>query len=508
MAAKRILIGTRFALFGAALSLVLIFIAIRLAGSPPAWRPHEVPVAFWSWRSEAPSNAEIRRAFDATNAQTLFLRAGQIDVVDQGIPARIREIRGRMPLRAPLHLVYNGTPALLRSFETVGIEKLSNFMVETFRRDSARAVRDGSRVKGLQLDLDVPTRLLTRYAEVLRRIRELLPPVTEFSITGLTTWMTSADLRSVLENVDFWIPQFYGAGVPFRVGQKLPISSSTSVAEAVSKAADLGKPFYAGLSAYGYAILYSVEGDLLELRGDIDPASAARNGELEQLEAGGYERFAEASEVMYGYRAKGDVVLDGLVIRRGETLVFDQPTNASLRAAATAVRSKGGSALLGICVFRLPTDKDKTTLTLAEIKSALDDLPPNFSTALRLSTSGGTLTLEATNRGNVSGLVGDRAFTVDLALPPGSVTGLARLEGFASFETLCMSGAAPPQPCSQRRANMIRLSTRAWKPSDRAVATLNLSRPVSQSVRTVATAHTGDNLFEREAFELFPDSDR
>jgi hypothetical protein len=450
----------------------------------------------------------VARAFEATNAQALFIRAGQVDLTGEKAPIRIRETRGTMPSRAPLHLVYNGTPNLLRGFESVAIDQLSNLIVETFRRDLARAANDKATVKGLQMDLDVPTRLLPRYAELLRRIRESLPPETQLSITGLPTWMESPDISSVLENVDFWIPQFYGAGVPFRKGQKVPISSSTAVSAAVARAADLGNPFYAGLSAYGYAILYSTEGDLLELRGDIDPASAASNRELVQLETGSYEKAVEASEVMYGYRANGDLVLDGLVIHRGETLVFDQPTSASLRAAARAVRSKGGPALLGICLFRLPTDEDETTLSLAEIRSALGDSPPKVSTALTLNASGQTLTLEAKNAGNVGGLIGDGAFTVDLEIPPGSLSGATRLERFSSVETLCSSAAATPQPCSQRRANIVRLSARTWKPSDQATATFNLNGPVPQSVRTTATTHTSDGGFEQETFELFPNSDQ
>jgi hypothetical protein len=506
--AKRFPTGVRLALLGASLSLGLALLAARSASGPPAWHPDEVPVAFWSWRIEAPTNAEVARTFDATNAQTLFLRAGQIDLTGDKAPTRIRETRGTMPSKAPLHLVYNGTPQLLRGFEIVGIDLLSNSIVETFRRDSARAAGDGATVKGLQMDLDVPTRLLPRYAELLHRIRESLPPETQLSITGLPTWTASSDLSLVLENVDFWIPQFYGAGIPFRKGQKIPISSGAFVTAAVAKAADLGKPFYAGLSGYGYAILYSKEGDLLELRGDIDPASAARNRDLEQVETGRYERSSEASEVMYGYLAKGDVVLDGLVVHRGETLVFDQPTSSSLRAAAAAVRTKGGSALLGICLFRLPTHEDETTLTLAEIRSALDGSPPRISTALKLSSTGGTLTLEAKNAGNVSGLTGDGAFTVDLELPPGSFAGMSRLERFSSVETLCSNGAADPRPCSQRRANILRLSAKTWRPSDWAVATFNLSGPLPQSVRTAATTHTSESGFDHETFELIPNSNQ
>src|SRR5205085_7618064 len=133
----------------------------------------------------------------------------------------------------------------------------------------------GARVIGLQLDLDVPTRLLERYGRVLRETRALLPEGTLLSVTGLQTWMGAGELRGVLDAVDFWAPQFYGAEIPATVERVVPIASPGAVSRAVARARELGKPFYAGLAAYGYALLYTEKGKLLEARGDIAPARVA-----------------------------------------------------------------------------------------------------------------------------------------------------------------------------------------------------------------------------------------
>src|SRR5689334_15836193 len=44
--------------------------AWRWAHTPRAWKPEEVPVAFWSWRAEAPAQDEVESASKRTGART------------------------------------------------------------------------------------------------------------------------------------------------------------------------------------------------------------------------------------------------------------------------------------------------------------------------------------------------------------------------------------------------------------------------------------------------------
>src|SRR5687767_14501137 len=89
--------------------------AWRWASAPRAWAAGEVPVAFWSWRTEAPTEEDVRRASQETGARALFLRARQFDLAE-GRVTRVRAVAGRMPRGVELHLVYNGTRALLAEF--------------------------------------------------------------------------------------------------------------------------------------------------------------------------------------------------------------------------------------------------------------------------------------------------------------------------------------------------------------------------------------------------------
>lgn len=356
-------------------AVLLLLLSATLAWSFYAPKPRplavgEVPIAFWAWRTEAPTKADVNAAVRKTNAKTLFLRAGQMDY-DQGQIKRIRAVTGQLPRTMELHLVYNGTRKLLAELERIEAVSLARSLAETYNVDVEQASRDQAQIAGLQLDLDVPTRLLPRYAALLAELRQRLAPNTKLSITGLPTWANHHELDAVLAAVDFWIPQCYGAEIPAHLTKRIPISSPTDVARTITKVRQLGKPFYAGLSAYSYAILYARDGSLMELRGDLDPARAAQNKSLALIERQTFKGEASTSEMRYVYRANSDVVLDGLIIRAGESLVFDLPSAETLRASARAVRKNAGAALLGICVFRLPSSNDETTLSVGEMVAAL-----------------------------------------------------------------------------------------------------------------------------------------
>ncbi|HJR08029.1 MAG TPA: DUF3142 domain-containing protein [Pyrinomonadaceae bacterium] len=473
----------------AALACLFALVSASLAWrfhveTPRAWAAAEVPVAFWSWRDASPLEDEVESA--ARVARTLFLRAGQFDL-DNGKLERIRAADGQFPRALPLHLVYNGTRTLLNAFERVDETALADAIAATFKLDSERAAREGARVDGIQLDFDVPTRLLPRYERVLRALCVQLPPDTQLSITGLPAWMQSASLARTLDAVAFWIPQCYGASIPQRLEDVVSISSPELVAACVAGARRLGRPFYAGLAAYGYAILYSERGALVELRGDLDPAAVARDPNFELIERRPFAsndassddaHAATAREWRYVYRALGDGLFDNLKIRAGDRLLLDVPAAETLRAYARAAREQGGRNLLGLCIFRLPAKDDPTNLTLPQIAAALADRPTVINTNIKLETvdaQANRLRINATNDGEACALNGDDALALVLRVPAGSVRGVVSLENVAAVEPLCSVGATAndvreSRPCGLRRADTLRLRLRSWRAGETAQA--------------------------------------
>ncbi len=436
------------------------------------WEAAEVPISFWAWKTELPSELELRDATEGSGAATLFLRAGQMDL-DNGEVKRIRPAAGNLSVEIEAHLVYNGTRPLLRGLETVEPERLAAAILEVYKSDAERFRADGARITGLQLDLDYPTRLLPHYAETAREIRRLLPPETRLSVTGLPTWMGSSDLGTLLETVDFWIPQLYGAEIPTHLSQRIPISSLGEVKRSVAKARKLGKPFFAGLGAYGYAIHFDRNGDLIEVRGDIDLARVMNNRSFELVSQEPLERGYSAGDLRYIFRAKRDEVLHGLVIAAGESLVFDSSTPDSLREAARIVRENAGEPLLGICVFRLPTFGDKTNLRTQEIVNALRDRPSTGAIEVSARKTGErSFEIRAVNTGSASTFASD-ALVIEIAVPAGSVRGFLSHRGFTGFETLCSTVSGTSRKCSGARADVVRLTKNVWRAGEEASVRLS-----------------------------------
>jgi len=495
------------------------------AGRPRVWAARDVPVAFWAWRNDAPSEGEVSRAVEKTRASVLFMRAGQLHYEKETLQ-RVRAIAGRFPRGIELHLVYNSTRAFLSEFERLDPIKLADLISQTYSEDLARAAQDRAEVAGLQLDLDVPTRLLPHYARIVRNLRERLPTGVKLSVTGLPTWMESKALADLLDAVDFWIPQCYGALIPERLEQVSAISSTRTVARAVERARELNHPFYAGLSAYGYTILYDARGALIALRGDIDPARVAEDANFYLTEREPFDTedkkdgqtTSSASEWRYVYRARADAVVEGLAVRAGESLMLDVPSAETLRESARAVREGAGEKLLGICIFRLPSETDASTLRLEQVASALADIAPAASTELRAELldsksadaheEAQSLRLTATNQGTTSALMGDDAFVIDVRVPAGSLRAV-RLEGFSSAEALCgkveqthPKGEDVAEPCAERRANILRLKSKTWMSGASLSAVLNFNEDTPQTFMTETRMQTDEGREWRQEQQI------
>jgi hypothetical protein len=507
----------------AAIALMAVAFGISsFTHKPRPWRVGEVPVAFWAWRNQAPADSDVRAAIDKAHARTIFLRAGQIDY-QAGKLSRIRPVKGKLPKDIDLHLVYNATRSLLAQLESVNEDTLAETISAAYQADAERAAQEHARVVGLQIDIDVPTRLLGRYRKILSALRSRLKPGVQLSITGLPTWMDSSDLRATLAQVDFWIPQLYGAEIPERSDQLIPISAPEDVSRFVSRARDFDKPFYAGLAAYSWSLLYSPNGSLISLRGDMDPASIASDPNLELIDQRPFAASADFnsaapgtaknSEWRYVYRARADGVTDDLAMHAGDVLVVDVPSTESLRLSAQIVRDLAGKELLGICVFRLPTLDDPATLTVRQIASALADLDsaPDIEVRLQPDTQASPAgqtnpvrwILEVTNSGTASAIVGGSK--IDLHVNPGQVEDVNPQE-LGSVEFLCAPAGATSlinlEPCSQRRADVIRFKPRTLIPGQTVRGRLVLNLDSSRAIPAFIEMHTDTGETYLDRFEV------
>jgi hypothetical protein len=339
----------------------------------------------------------------------------------------------------------------------------------------------------------------------------------------------------------------YGDHIPRTLTDRTPIADAAALRRNLTRARRLAHPFYAGLPAYGYALLYSPRGSLIALRGDIPPALVARDPRLQLVKresVGATDAPATTTTPnssstpdsastptawRYDFLATADAAISGLNIRTGEHLLLEIPTAAGLRLMAQLTRQHGGTHLRGICLFRLPTATDPATLTAREIAHALADRTaqteatlelsriapdeteqqPHQSAAQRTRDHAQTFALTAHNPGAAAATVGDGAFNITIRIPAGSLRHTPALEGFTKVETLCGSAntltprGAPTflpadtlQPCSPRRANALRLSAPTWAAGETARATLIFSDtlPPHVAVETTLSTDTGQQL--------------
>lgn len=151
--------------------------------------------AFWLWAGVKPQPV-------LAQAHTLYLLQGQID-------PHGAEGRGRLhaqgpaagPLRAELWLVYRAHT--LDWPDEIVPQLLAR--VERWRRH-------GNQVRGIQIDFDVGTRHLARYAGFLEQLRQRLPADCGLSITGLLDWGSNGDplvLNRLGETLDEVVVQTY-----------------------------------------------------------------------------------------------------------------------------------------------------------------------------------------------------------------------------------------------------------------------------------------------------------
>lgn len=135
----------------------------------------------------------------------------------------------------------------------------------------------GLTLAGIEIDHDAGTARLPAYAELLQRLRAVLPVNLALSITALPSWLDSRELPGLLAQVDSSVLQVHAVSDPRR-GLFDP-GQAEQWARRWAKISD--KPFYLALPAYGVALLPGAQGvPVVESEAPI-----ARRGQRQELMA-------------------------------------------------------------------------------------------------------------------------------------------------------------------------------------------------------------------------------
>jgi hypothetical protein len=372
----------------------LLFLCGLLAGCRKPTPSKPLSISFWHWHHPFALSEDTQKTLHEMGVTELFVHCGTVRVGEIG---ESDDAKVGKPYRVVaqqwqsggtgfgVHLVYNAATNLLRDFEKTSMEEIASVVIEAFQKDSIAAEKTGAKVVGLQLDFDFPTRLLPRYAELLQLVKAKLNSPTSLllSIAVLTTWYTSKSFSVVLSIVDFAVPQFYEGALPHDFAHLVGITSPDHLRRGLISAEWAGKPFRAGLAAYGHALVFDNAG---RLRGSFKDAGAETLLKDRNFRCLSVAPDEKSKEQFVTFTAATNAPKPSSPEALDYRLVFDLPTVASLARQLQFVRDNRPSNCDGVIIFRLPEATETATLPLVSVQALWANEKPQIAPNVKITT--------------------------------------------------------------------------------------------------------------------------
>jgi hypothetical protein len=434
-------------------------------------------ISFWYWHTPYKIEAAEAAQLQAIEVKQLFVLAGtfkmQHDAVHMVMPQQWETATSTFGV----HLVFHIDSTLIREFEKLPVETLAQSLGTSIYLACDNAARSGVRVVGVQLDFDCPTRLLERFGDLMHRLRPKLRHGLQLSATALPTWYTSSSVDLLMKQVDFLTPQYYEPTISKTVDGTSTISSVSLLQHGLKAAGRHDYPFYAGIPAYGHALLYTDKGDLLGMYHDMSVTAAMQQPAFRLDRSFGADREAKPAtstnyvgEDMYDFEAvRPDEDGHGL----GFHLVYDIPTPELLRSYMAALEAERPRNCRGVILFRCPEANEPSTLPITAIAATLAHRKPAPNLKVSVSSTAAPwavvesgmkvdhvphdVMITVTNTGDAATFIAKDAVTVYLQFDS---VGFDTIEqgDFDSAETLYSYNAAAGSAvkASSLRSNTIR----------------------------------------------------
>ncbi len=350
-------------------SLGLVFAGVCLVGCQPSgWQRSErdpFRIAFWYWSSPLQFSDDEISQLKRLETDRMLVRAFTVSYDGEKVVPILGQRFVESKGAPPLVLVANLDAGMVRHFREANAEDLRKNVISEFSARQKRAESAGFKVIGWQLDFDVPTSQLGKYAALLKEVRRECRG--ELSISGLQTWMTASSLKGVLEPLDAWYPQFYEGDLPNSPADQRTLSN---LSEKAARIREYGKPFWIGVAAYGSTLAFDPSKKRMGVvRGISLPDAKDRYGSATEWtsttgEAGAYLRVNRGS-------------------REGWYLRYSVPTFASLKQDLELARTVGAR---GAALFRYPANGDPTAVPLATVAAVWRNETPHVELRVTKAT--------------------------------------------------------------------------------------------------------------------------
>lgn len=338
---------------------VLLFSCQKRSEAPPAKYPWTAGFWFWGHGEVSPGSP--------TSVDVVFCQVGTLRP-DVPTASGRWAVHGSLPEKLPLASEYW---VVFRSeMAQVPPVSVSAGLTSALQQLRGQAVSRRLNLRGVQLDIDVPTSALHEYAGFLKAIRKDLPPGFEVSITALLDWFRpGTPFSEVAREVDEFVPQFYDVGGNNR---EYRIASPFTAARWGSVFNQFRKRYRIGVSTFGRARFTSLSAgpgrrlsffkDLRPLDLGLEPAfrlEASRNG---------------TEELVLRYTASRPVILGWQTFAAGEGVEFVMATPDTVRTAVNEAKAMIGYCA-GVLFFRWPAYREVLAMPPDDVLAATGVIP-------------------------------------------------------------------------------------------------------------------------------------
>jgi hypothetical protein len=462
--------------------LLVLVSAIGAIVACIAWRSlHPTPlppqppleVSLWYWHQPfALPDTDVAQ-LKSMGVSQLFVRTGTFHKWGDGIRLTMPQQWGKNTGALPITLVFRFDYDVVKGYEPLSNGKLVTEIVASMLSERARAEQAGAHVIGVQLDLDCPTRLLTNYADLLSNIHmKLYTSHLQLSITALPTWFTSSYIENVVDSVDFTVPQYYEAELPSRLDSFATVSRLERMMRGLAAAGAAGRPFYAGVPAFGHALVYDGAGKLRGTFRDMGACAVADSPNFRMVRSFAADAYGKpaAREAYIGEDIFDFVPAETESGGRSPHLIFDLPTPEMIAQHLAAVRANRPPNCRGVILFRYPEAGESLTLPMPALAAAVKGEPVRPDLRVRVTSVAAPwelietqraatrppreLTVTITNVGTANTFLRSDALTVTLHFDRPGLSEI-RMRAANSAETYFEDTPGHPIRSSAARANTV-----------------------------------------------------
>ena len=264
--------------------------------------------------------------------------------------------------KSTIDLVYNFDSGMIRHFEEISVSDIAASVIAQAKLDVETTQRLGCEVKGIQIDFDCPTRLLSKYARLTRQLRAVLDRKLTLSATGLTSWIGRPGLAEMVKNLDFFVPQFYEGELPRRISDPKPLADLAKLESDLRELEKLPKPVWIGVPSYGQCLLYDESGSIAGMYRGLSRRDACRHPlmtfERTTILEGEEQTIFHARKDGKNYSLLYRVSTADLVTRFLRTIESGRPNNC-----------------VGAILFRVPAENDGMAVALSELRRSFRHEP-------------------------------------------------------------------------------------------------------------------------------------